>query len=57
LNPDDATAYNGMGNVFFDQKRYRKAIEAYNNAIERAPEETLFIRNRENALKYLRRAQ
>lgn len=35
LAPDDATLLNSLGKTYFDRKEYNRALEAYNQAIEK----------------------
>jgi tetratricopeptide (TPR) repeat protein len=55
LDPNDARARNGLGNVREKEEDLEGAIAEYSKAIEADPDEAIFVRNRASALITLNR--
>lgn len=65
-NPDDAEAWEHLGNLYFDAQEPEKAIRAYNKALELKPGNTSVLvdcgvmyrqaKNFDNALEYFKKA-
>jgi len=65
-NPDDAEAWEHLGNLYFDAEEPEKAIRAYNRALELKPANTSVlvdcgvmyrqVKDFDNALKYFQKA-
>ncbi|OKH44640.1 hypothetical protein NIES2130_37820 [Scytonema sp. HK-05] len=51
LNPNDATAYNNLGNALREQNKLDEAIAAYNKAIQLNPNDATAYNNLGNALR------
>ncbi len=55
LDPNDADAHNGRGNVLKKLQRYEEALEAYDQAIQLDPHDAGFYSNKSMALNALKR--
>ena len=54
LDPDDAGAYNNLGNAYRKQGNLTKAIESYEKAIELKPDYAIAYNNRAVAYYYMK---
>lgn len=55
--PNDAIAYNNIGNIYFQMKKYDEAFNAYNKAIEIDNNFDIAITNREKIVKMREKEQ